>query len=236
MNKVKRFYERVELAKDKQGFTILLDDRPVKSPGRELVQCPNDGFAQKLAGEWRQQGEFIEPGAMPFMHFASVVTDHILSRPEDARAEIVKYAHSDLLCYRASEPDTLIARQASLWNPVLERFKQEDGITFNIATGIQFVEQGVLDMDRFKDLVRPLHGYELGAVQVVTTLSGSAVLALALAKGWLAPDTVWKFAHVDEDFQSEHWGCDADEQKRRQQRYNDFRAASSVFGSTPLDL
>jgi chaperone required for assembly of F1-ATPase len=229
--KIKRFYTNVNVVPHEQGFVVELDKRPVKSPGRQLLVLPHEVFAQSLAMEWQQQEEFIVPATMPIMRFASMVVDSIFVRPDEARAEILKYAHSDLLCYRAEGPDGLVKKQKRLWDPVLERFEREEGICFSTTNGIQYVKQNGEDMKRFAALVAPFDGYELGAVHVATIMTGSAVLAVALYKNYLAPEFVWELCHVDEDFQIEQWGSDSEEERRRQQRYADFCAATLVLSA-----
>ncbi len=227
--KIKRFYTDVETTAVDTGFQIELDERPVKSAGQQLLQLPNKKMAEQLADEWHRQKEFVDFANMPVMRFASAVSDNIIPRPDDARAEILKYAHSDLLCYRVSEPENLVERQASLWDPVLLQFKEELKIDFVNSTDIQYVEQGGNSMKRFEALVTPLEDYQLGAVHLVTVMTGSAALAITLGNNWLTAEAVWQCAHLDEDFQAEHWGEDAEAISRRAQRYAEFCAAALVF-------
>ncbi len=227
--KIKRFYSDVDIHGDESGFQIRLDKRPIKSAGQQILQLPNENMAEQLANEWRQQKEFIDFNNMPVMRFASAVRDNIFPRPNEARAEILKYAHSDLLCYRVSEPDSLIERQANLWDPVLLQFKDELNIEFVISTGIQYVEQGADAMKRIEALIAAFEGYQLGAIHLLTVMTGSAVLAIALFNDWLTIDAAWQCAHLDEDFQAEHWGEDDEAILRRQRRYTEFCAAALVF-------
>ena len=224
-NKIKRFYSQVEIASTDTGYCIELDGRPIKSPGRRVLQVPHQKMAEQLAQEWRGQEEFVDLSAMPVMQFASVVSDNIIPAPESARAEIIKYAHSDLLCYRASGPDSLVERQVKLWDPVLEQFKNDCGIEFQTSIGIIYVEQDTTSMSRFSAMVAPLEQYQLGAIHLVTVMSGSAMLAIALQQKWMTSQEVWQLAHLDEDFQIEQWGTDDEAVERRQRRYIDFNAA-----------
>jgi len=230
-NKIKRFYSRVETAPVKSGFTVELDGRPIRSPGQQVMHLPQQKMADELAREWHQQEEFIDPAVMPVMQFASMVNDNIIPDPENARTEILKYANSDLLCYRVGEPQALVERQKKLWDPVLQRFESEYGIDFLTSTGILYVEQRREAMDRFWSLIKPLERYELGAVHLVTVMSGSAVLAIALQKNWMSAEMVWELAHLDEDFQAEQWGRDEEAVERRQRRYVEFSAAILCLGS-----
>ncbi len=227
--KIKRFYKVVEVVGVRGGFVVELDRRAVKSPGRNRLILPSRVLAEKLATEWRQQSEFIVSSTMPFMHFVSMISDHILADPKGARAEILKYAGSDLLCYRVDEPRALAERQEQLWQPVLLRFKKEVRIELLTSNAIRYVEQNKADMKRMSNIVEQLEEYELGAVYLITVLTGSALLAIALYKNWLTREQAWKLAHLDEDFQAEQWGSDDEERQRRQLRYADYCAAALVF-------
>ena len=227
--KIKRFYTKVEMKSVDAVFQVELDERSVKSAGQKILQLPHEKMAEQLASEWRQQEEFIDFATMPIMQFASSVTDNIISRPADAQAEILKYAHSDLLCYRVAEPDSLVDRQKQQWDPVLLQFKNEQKIEFLTSVGIQYVEQGGENMSRFGALINPLEGYQLGSVHLITVMTGSAILAIALYKGMLTSTAVWDLAHLDEDFQAEHWGEDEEASSRRARRYIEFLAAALVF-------
>ncbi len=231
--KIKRFYKGVEVVRVDHSFRVELDGRPTKSPGRKLLLLPNQQLAEGLAQEWRQQGEFIDPAGMPIMRFAGQVHDAILEQPETTRAEILKYAGSDLLCYRAEEPSPLVGRQATLWDPVLETFAQVEKIRFKVSSGISWVDQDAADMERFAELLKPYDGYALGALLELTVLSGSAALALALARGWLSPTELWELCHLDEDFQAEQWGRDEEAEQVRERRHKAFTAVLPAFAPVP---
>ncbi len=233
IGKIKRFYKDVEVVRVDQGFRVELDGRPTKSSGRQILLLPNLQLAEGLAQEWRSQGEFIDPGSMPVMRFAGQVHDAILGQPEKSRAEILKYAGSDLLCYRAEGPASLVERQATLWDPVLEKFEQAEKIRFKFSSGISWVDQDAADMERFALLLKPYDGYALGALLELTVLSGSAALALALARGWLAPAELWELCHLDEDFQAEQWGRDEEVEQVREQRYKAFSAVLPALAPVP---
>jgi len=232
-DKVKRFYKRVETVRHKNGYGVELDGRGVRSPGRNMLILPNQKLVRQLAKEWRSQEEFVDLASMPIMRFAGRVHDHILPEMQSARTEVLKFSHSDLLCYRAQGPESLVERQEKLWDPVLERFAREDKICFKISSGILWVDQEVRDMERFASLLEPFDGYALGALLEVTVFSGSAILALALGKGWLAPADVWELCHIDEDFQAEQWGKDEDAEQDRKVRYGEFCAAVLALNQTP---
>ena len=223
--KRRRFYEAVTLREEEQGVCVALDGRCVKSAGGRKLVLPNRPLAQALADEWQQQEEFVEFAQMPMMQFLSKVCDNSLPQPEEVRAEIVKYARSDLLCYRAPEPERLVKRQAENWGPVLKRLHKEEGIGFKVTSGIGWVEQEEGQIAKFATLLHPFTGYRLGALHEITLLSGSAILAFALARKWLSADQLWTLCHLDEDFQVEQWGADEEAQALRAQKYKAFQAA-----------
>ena len=227
-DKIKRFYESVEVKPRKDGFVVELDGRPIKSPGKQVVLLPREDLAQKVAEEWRRQKKHINLAFMPSTRFAGGVMDKFMPNPEEARAEIIKYAHSDLLCYRVEGPSILVNRQKR-WDEVLDQLHREENIAFKTSIGISYIDQDKQDLTRFSALVEPLAGFELAAVHALTVLGGSAVLAMALYKGWLDHDTVWELCHLDEDYQAECWGRDAEAQKTRQRNYVQFRAATFIL-------
>ncbi len=244
--RIKKFYEQVELVPLDHGFTIELDRRAVRTPGRNPLVLPHEKLAREIAAEWQTQGDFVELAHMPVTQFANRVIDAIMPAPEEARAEIAKYAQSDLLCYKSEGPDTLVQRQVALWDPVLERYRRDLNISFRSTSGIVYVAQTDAALERFGELLAglggsgpggadlggfELGGFALGAVHAVTVLTGSALLAMALHRGWLDAEEVWHRCHVDEDFQAEQWGRDEEEQARRQQRHEGFRAATLIYAT-----
>ncbi len=226
---IKRFYENVAVVAVSRGFQVQLDGRPVRSPGGQSIILPGKRLADALAREWQEQEKTVAPALMPVMRLVSRIEEQISPRPETAIAEIVKYARSDLLCYRAEDPEPLIRRQQEKWDPVLARFRQEENISFATTAGIVHVEQNSVDIGRFAALLKPLPLYSLGAVFVITTLTGSALLAVAMQKQWISPQEAWNLSNLDEDYQNEQWGRDGEAQERRKQDYREFCAAALVL-------
>lgn len=225
MQKPKRFYKDVAVRREEGGFSVLLDGKPIRTPGERALVLARQELADSLAEEWRRQDEFIKLADMPLMRFATFAIDAIEPDPAAARDEIVKYARSDLLCYRAGYPNDLIERQRRLWDPALQRLQSEHGIAFRLSTGIVYAEQDAEEMAKIEALVAALTGLTLAATHAVTTLTGSAVLALALGEGWITSEEAWKASHVDEDYQIELWGADSEAEARRSYLLRDFTAA-----------
>jgi chaperone required for assembly of F1-ATPase len=212
------------------GFSILLDGKPVRTPAKALLAVPTRALAEAIAAEWQGQGERIDPASMPLTKLANSVLDGVTGREADVRADIVKYAGGDLVCCRALEPEALVQRQAEAWDPIVAWSNQALGACFAVAAGIMPVEQPEAATGA---VARALEGYApfgLCAVHVMTTLMGSALLALAHARGRLGAEAAWAAAHVDEDWQIAKWGQDAEAKARRQRRWQEMQAASRLLG------
>lgn len=231
----KRFYKDVSVEAvgsqggDAAGFAVLLDGRSLKTPGKNPLVLPNEGLAELVADEWRAQADYINPATMPVTKLANSAIDGIVGREAEVAADIVAFAGSDLLCYRADSPVELVKRQADVWNPVLAWAKEKFGANFILAEGVMPVAQPEETLAAFAKELSDLSALQIGALHVLTTLSGSAVLALAHARGVLNSHAAWAAAHIDEDFQIEQWGADAEAAERREKRWAEFEAASRIL-------
>jgi chaperone required for assembly of F1-ATPase len=224
----KRFYARAGVSETPDGFAVTLDDRPVLTPsGRHLV-APVPEIADGIAREWEAQQEFINPLTMPLTRFANSVVDAVTDRVEDVVADVAKYFGSDLLFYRAGHPEALVAREAALWDPVLFWAADALGAHFILAEGIVHVRQPDSAISAASGAL-PRDPWSIAALHVITTLTGSALLALAQLRGVIDQDQVWAAAHVDEDWNIEKWGVDEEVAARRAARLVDFKAAASIL-------
>ena len=224
----KRFYKSASIG---EGNALLLDGKPVRTPARRLLAAPHSRIAQALAAEWNAQGEQIDSAAMPLTRLANAIIDAVADQPDAVRGEIVKYLRSDLVFYRAEGPEGLVARQAELWDPVVAWARDALGARFVLAQGVihQAQPPGVVDAAA-KAIPRDL--WRLGAAASVTTITGSALMALALAAGAMTAEQAWTAAHVDEDWNIEAWGRDEDAMLRRAGRRAEFDVAVLVLNST----
>ncbi|MEH6950882.1 ATP12 family protein [Nitrobacter sp. NHB1] len=224
----KRFYARAGVREAPEGFAILLDDKPVRTPSRNLLAAPVREIAAIIAAEWQAQQDLINPMTMPMTRLANSVIDAVAGHVDAVVEDIAKYFGSDLLFYRAGHPEALVAREAAHWDPVLFWAAETLGAHFILSEGIVHVRQP----DQAIAVARaalPSDPWAAGALHVATTLTGSALLALALMRGRLDADAVWAAAHVDEDWNSEQWGVDEEVAVRRAARMADFRAAAAVL-------
>jgi chaperone required for assembly of F1-ATPase len=226
----KRFYERAEVVETPEGFGVVLDGKPVRTPARRALAAPSRSLGETLAAEWGAVGEMIDPAAMPLTRLANSIIDGVATTLEAVRADVAKFLRSDLVFYRAGEPAGLVVRQALHWDPVLTWARETHGARFVLSEGVMFVAQPDTAVKAAGAAI-PTDPWRVGAVHSVTTLTGSALLALALAHGALDADGAWAAAHVDEDWQMEQWGRDDIALKRRAFRRADLDAAATVLAA-----
>jgi chaperone required for assembly of F1-ATPase len=227
---IRRFYQAVEVTEQDGRFVLSLDGRGARTPGRNPLAAHSRALMLEVAAEWERQRETIDPAEMPLTRLLNSAIDGVAHTMAETRADIVRYAGSDLLCYRAEEPDTLVERQAHTFDSVLRWAVESLGARFNVTTGIVHVAQ---PPQALAAIAAALDSYDdpaaLAALSVMTTLSGSALLALAVARGFFSAEAAWRAAHVDEDFQAERWGADAEAIARREARWREFEAAAVVL-------
>ena len=224
----KRFYVKAGAVEGKDGFAITLDDKPIRTPSGRQVVVPASEIADAIAAEWEAQQEFIEPLTMPLTRFANSVVEAVVDRVEAVTDDIAKYFQSDLLFYRAGHPEALVAREAALWDPLVFWAADTLAAHFILAEGIVHVRQPETAIAAARAAL-PRDPWSIAALHVITTLTGSALLALALLRGVIDQDQAWAAAHVDEDWNSEKWGVDDEVAARRAARLVDFKAAARIL-------
>jgi chaperone required for assembly of F1-ATPase len=224
----KRFYAHAGVTDARDGFAITLDDKPIRTPSGRPVVAPSREIAEAISAEWEAQNEFIDPLTMPFTRLANSVVEAVVDRVDAVFEDVAKYFQSDLLFYRAGHPEALVAREAAHWDPVVFWAADALGAHFILAEGIVHVRQPDSAVAAARAAL-PTDPWSIAALHVVTTLTGSALLALALLRGVLDPDQVWAAAHVDEDWNIEKWGVDEEVAARRAARLVDFRAAAAIL-------
>lgn len=223
---MKRFYSEVTIVEVEGGFAIQLDGRPVRTPARAQLALPTQALAEAVAEEWRVQGETVEPGSMPMTGLANAAIDHVAANKADFAAGVARYAQSDLLCYRADGPDTLVARQAAAWEPLLDWARARYDVAFAVTQGIIPVPQPDETLARLEAAVVALDPFILTGLSTLVTLSGSLVCGLALVEGGQDRDAIWQAAEIDETWQVEQWGEDAEATARSAGRTADFATAA----------
>lgn len=224
----RRFYSNAAAAEATGGFAVTLDDKPIRTPSGRKVIAPVREIAAAIVAEWEAQSEFIEPMTMPMTRFANSVVDAVVDRVDAVMDDIAKYFETDLLFYRAGHPEALVAREAAHWDPIVFWAAEALGAHFILAEGIVHIRQPESAIAAARAAL-PHDAWSLAALHVITSLTGSALLALALLRGVANPDQVWAAAHVDEDWNSEKWGVDEEVAARRAARMVDFSAAVRIL-------
>jgi len=224
----RRFYATAGITGAEGGHAVTLDGKPIKTPSGRIVAVPSHAIAEAMACEWQAQGETIDPLTMPLTRLANSVVEAVTDRVQVVRDDIAKYLQSDLVFYRAGHPEGLVEREAAHWDPVLSWARDVLGAHFILAEGIVHVRQPEAAVAAARDAL-PQDAWSVAALHVVTTLTGSALLALALHRGARDADQVWAAAHVDEDFNAEQWGADEEVVARKAARQADFEAAVAIL-------
>ena len=222
----KRFYKTVAVTDEAAGTSLQLDGKPVRTPGKAPLALPTRALAEAVAQEWRAQGDRVDPATMPLTRLANSAIDGVTGREGAVIDDIMAHAGSDLICYRAQGPRGLSEAQATHWDPVLAWAREALGAPLFLSQGIVHVAQPDGSLGRIRDKLEDRDPFSLAALHVMTALTGSALLALAVALGRLSPEQAWKAAHVDEDFQISQWGEDEEAKTRRDNRWRDFAAAA----------
>jgi chaperone required for assembly of F1-ATPase len=228
----KRFYKEVGVTAAANGFAVTLDGRQVKTPAKADLILPTQAAAEAIAEEWRAQGEEIDPRTMPLTRLVNSALDGVARDVDGVIADIVRYAGSDLVCYRAAEPAALVAAQSEMWDSALAFARDELGARFICVEGVTFVEQPLRAIEAVREAIVQITGERplaVAALHVMTTLMGSVLLALAVARRELSLEAAWDAAHVDEEFQMRAWGGDAEALERRAKRFAEMQAASRLL-------
>jgi chaperone required for assembly of F1-ATPase len=224
----KRFYQAAGVTESDGAFNIVLDGKGIRTPARKPLTAPTRALAEAIAAEWDAQKDVIDPSRMPLTRLANSIIDGVADTPDAVADDIAKYLGCDLLFYRAGGPESLIEKQAASWDPPVAWARDALGARFILAQGVVHVAQPDMAIVAARKAL-PSDAWRLGALHSITTLTGSALLALALVNGAMEADQVWRAAHVDEDFNMETWGRDDQVMARRDFRAKEFDAAAQVL-------
>lgn len=225
----KRFWTDVDVVDDGGGFAVHLDGRPVKTPAKAALVMPTRAVADAVASEWAAVDGLIDPMTMPFTRSANAAIDKVAVQFDEVVEMLAAYGGSDLLSYRATGPDALVARQAERWDPLLDWARDTFGAHLRTTEGLMPIDQ---DPQALAALAKPLHdasAFELTGLHDLIALSGSLVLGLATAQGRLTPDEAWALSRLDEDWQAEQWGEDDEAQRAAAIKQAAFTHARDFF-------
>lgn len=187
---------------------VLLDGKPVRTPGRTPLALPTPQLAEAIAAEWNAVGEAFDPRALRLTGLANAAIDIVMPDPAAFAAGLANYAETDLLAYRAETPARLVERQAAAWDPVLDWARGRYDVHIDVVAGIIHRPQPNLTVTRLTDAITTRPPFELAALSPIVTIAGSLIIGLALAERAFAADTLWAAAHLDELWQEEQWGED----------------------------
>lgn len=225
----KRFYGTVDVARGEGGYTVTLDGRGLRTPGKKIpVMLPVHSLAQAMAEEWAEQVEFINPATMPMTRLINSAVESGEEMVPAFRAEIGKFAGNDLLLYRADSPQELVAEQERVWDGVLVKLARKFDVAFQPTIGIIHQPQPASTLEKLDQALEGLGLHSLTAMVSITGITGSGLLAIALLHQLLDADEVWTAAHVDEDHQIRLWGEDEEATERRAKRRVEFDVAVRV--------
>lgn len=223
---MKRFYKTVATVPADNGHAITLDTRPVKTPKRAALLLPTSALAHAVAAEWGAQGDDIDPRSMPLTGLSNAAIDHVAPDPSAFVATLAGYAETDLLCYRADDPPPLVALQAAAWDPILAWARRRYAVDFVVTSGVIHKAQPLDTVARLATAIGERGDFQLAGLQPLVTISGSLIIALALADGHIDARTAFDAAHLDEIWQAEQWGEDDWATKMRHDHRRDFEAAA----------
>jgi chaperone required for assembly of F1-ATPase len=228
----KRFYASAAAAVVPDGFAIALDGRPARTPGKRGLIVARESLAAAIAAEWAAQVDVVRPETMPLTQIACTAIDGVSNAMAEVAADIGAFAMSDLLCYRAEAPRELVELQSKSWDPIITWAESVLGVRFSMAEGVMPVAQDPALKSAVVARISTLDAMQLAALHVLTTLMGSAALALAVQTRRLDLPAAWALAHLDEDWQIKLWGGDSEAIARRERRLATALAAAQVFDLT----
>ena len=223
---MKRFWTAAEAVAEDGGWGVRLDERPLRTPGRAPIVVPTEALAKAIADEWESAGETVDPRALPLTGVANAAIDRVAPDRQAFAAGLARYAEADLACYRAEGPETLVERQQQGWDSLLGWARRRFDVDFAVTSGIIHVAQPKPTVERLAHEVAALDAFRLAGLSPLVTIGGSLVAALAVLEGALTPDDAWEAVSIDERWQIETWGSDAEAELAIDNRRRDFLAAA----------
>ncbi|MEO0412316.1 MAG: ATP12 family protein [Pseudomonadota bacterium] len=226
---MKRFFKTAQAAATGGAYHVLLDDKPIKTPCGAAFALPTQALAQAVAAEWQACGEVIKPADLLLTQLSNTALDRTAAALADLRKTICAYGETDLLCYRADRPNSLVEAQSHHWDPPLKWLRAQRGISLTTTTAFMGHRQPEGTLAKLDALIAPYDAFSLTALHQVTALTGSLVLAAAFAQNAIDPQAVWAAATVDERYQSERWGEDKEAKATLEKKRLEFLAAVSFW-------
>lgn len=225
----RRFWSDATVTSCEGGFTVTLDGRALKTPAKAALVVPTAALAELIAGEWRAQGDVIDPEAMPVTRAANSAIDKVRGQKTEVTEMISAYGDSDLICYRAESPEALVAREAASWDPLIDWCAHRYTMRPIVRTGVIHGPQPEALLSNLEADVARLSSFELTAFHDLVAMSGSLIIALALLDRFAPPEALWDASRVDEDWQIEQWGADEEAEKLTAGRKAAFLQAARFY-------
>ena len=225
----KRFYKEASVGKLDDGYAVLLDGHPTRTPGRVPVRVPAEAIATHMAAEWNAQGEEIDAETMPTVRLINSTVEGGAEALAALKAEVLKYCGTDLLYYRAESPAELSAEQDAKWDPILTALARQYGVSFETTRRISHVPQPEATLEALGRALEPSGLFSATALVLITGICGSGLIAIALRDGLVTPEDAWQAAHVDDYYSMKLWGADPEAVKRLEKRRRDFDAGVIVL-------
>jgi len=223
---VKRFWKDVSVEPAGDGWAIRLDSRFLKTPLRAALAVPTSALADAIADEWREVGDKVDPRAMQLTGLANAAIDRVATGPQEFATNLANYAEADLLCYRADGPRALVGRQEQEWDKLLGWARRRYDVDFVVTSGLLHVAQPPVTVERLSHAVAALDPFRVAGLAPLVTIGGSLVAALAVLERSAAPEEAWTAVSLDERWQLEQWGTDADAEVALENRRRDFFSAA----------
>jgi len=223
---VKRFWKQADAVERDGGWGVELDGKPLRTPARDLLTVPTKALAEAIASEWNEVGDKIDPGTLPLTGLANAAVDRVAPDKEAFAKGIARYAEADLACYRAEGPSALVDRQTESWDALIGWGRRRFDVDFRTTRGIVHVDQPAATVDRLSHAVAALDPFRLAGLSPLVTISGSLLAALGVLEGTLMPDQAWDAVTVDDRWQLEQWGSDAEAEAAIDNRRRHFMAAA----------
>jgi len=222
---MKRFYEDVAVVAEAGGLGLRLDGKPLRTPAKAPLLLPSRALAEAIAAEWRGQGVTVKLTELPLTRLASTGLDLVAARRGEIAAEVARYAGTDLVCYRVEHPPELARRQHATWQPLIDWATLRYDAPLEVTVGILPITQSPATLRAFALAVESYGHLELAALHLATSAAGSLVVALALIEGRLDVESAFAAAQLDESFEIEQWGEDAEQAERRAALKDDMALA-----------
>ena len=226
---MRRFWKAVALEPEADAWTVRLDDRPLRTPARAALLLPTRALGEAVAEEWRSAGATVDPRSMPMTGLANSAIDRIAPDKSAFASGLARYADADLACYRSEWPPELVERQADVWDPLLAWARRRFDVDFVTTSGLLHVPQPTATVDRLAHEVTVVDAFRLAGLSPLVTIGGSLIAALAVLQKSMTPEEAWQAVSIDERWQLDRWGSDAEALTALENRRADFMAAASFL-------